>query len=89
MLASLTLADWIGTLGVAILLIAFLLNISDLMRLDGVWYSALNALGAGLAGYASLLIPFWPFVILEAVWCLASLYALSKALRHRKESGSP
>jgi hypothetical protein len=35
----------------------------------------LNITGAGLSCYASLLIHFLPFVILEAVWGLVALFA--------------
>jgi hypothetical protein len=44
----------------------------------------LNIAGAGLAGVSSFLISFWPFVILESVWVLASLVPLIKKLKHEK-----
>ena len=36
----------------------------------------MNAVGAGVSCYASYLIGFAPFVVLEAVWCAAALAAM-------------
>jgi hypothetical protein len=74
-------SDIIGTLGVSILLLAFLLQILKVLAVESSAYSILNGLGAALAGYSSWLIDFKPFVILEAVWVLVSLYNLYKNLK--------
>jgi hypothetical protein len=73
---ELTINDWIGFAGVAILLIAFLLNLTGKLSKDGLIYILLNIIGAGLACLASWLINYIPFVILEASWTLVSLWAL-------------
>lgn len=73
-----SLSDWIGTLGVTLLLIAFALNIAKKITPETKIYLLLNILGAGLAGVSSYMIHFWPFVVLESVWVLASLMALIK-----------
>jgi hypothetical protein len=70
------LSDWIGTLGVTLLLIAFALNIAKKITPESKSYLILNILGAGLAGVSSYMIHFYPFVVLESVWVLASLLAL-------------
>ena len=72
----LTLNDWIGFAGVAILLLAFLLNLIGKLSKDGITYILLNIIGAGLACLASWLINYIPFVVLEATWTLVSLWAL-------------
>ncbi|MDO9000674.1 MAG: hypothetical protein Q7W45_12975 [Bacteroidota bacterium] len=72
------LSDWIGTIGVTLLLIAFALNIAKKITPESSSYLILNILGAGLAGVSSYMINFWPFVVLESVWVLASLLALIK-----------
>jgi hypothetical protein len=69
-------ATIIGFAGVALLLIAFLLNLARIMRADGYPYTALNFVGAGLACYSSYLISFLPFVVLEGVWALAAAGAI-------------
>ncbi len=72
------LSNWIGTIGVTILLIAFALNILKKITPESKVYLSLNIIGAALAGISSYMINFWPFVILESVWVLASLMALIK-----------
>ena len=73
-------ATLIGFVGVALLLIAFLLNLFKLLRSDGHLYMSLNLVGAGLACYSSYLISFMPFVILEDVWALVAMAAITRAL---------
>lgn len=73
-------ATWIGFVGVALLLIAFLLNMVKVLRSDGHVYMSLNLVGAGLACYSSYLISFMPFVVLEGVWALAAFAAIARAL---------
>ncbi len=73
-----SLSDWIGTIGVTLLLIAFALNITKKISPDTTTYLLLNIFGAGLAGVSSYMIQFWPFVVLESVWVIASLIPLFK-----------
>ncbi len=73
-----SLSDWIGTIGVTLLLIAFALNITKKINPDTTTYLLLNIFGAGLAGVSSYMIQFWPFVVLESVWVIASLIPLFK-----------
>jgi hypothetical protein len=72
----LTTSDWIGFTGVAILLVAYLLNLLGRLSKDGWLYIVLNIVGAGLSCLASVLIHYMPFVLLEAVWTLVSVGAL-------------
>jgi hypothetical protein len=37
-------------------------------------------LGAALSGYASYLINYMPFVLLECIWCMVALLALAKKM---------
>jgi hypothetical protein len=75
------LQDWIGFIGVCMLLLAFLLNLLKKINMDSVAYTALNTVGAGLTCTASILIPYWPFIILEAIWTVVSAVALLGSLR--------
>jgi len=75
------LSDWVGTLGVTLLLVAFALNIAKKISPESRAYFLLNISGAALAGISSLMIHFWPFVILESVWVIASFVALVKPTR--------
>ena len=71
-----------GSLGVAILLLAFVLNMLKIIRAESLSYLLLNLIGAGIACFASWLIPYFPFVILEGVWAAVSLVSLVKNLRN-------
>lgn len=75
------IVDWIGFIGVFLILLAYILNISNRINKDNVSFILLNLIGASLACFASILLNYIPFIILEAVWALASLMALIKYLR--------
>ncbi len=69
-------SDWIGFIGVSILLLAFFLNIINKIKKDSISYIVLNIIGAGIAWYASYLINYTPFIILEGCWTVVSIYSL-------------
>lgn len=73
-----TISDWLGTIGVSLLLVAFFLNLSKKLETENLFYGILNILGAGLCGVSAYLISFYPFVVLESVWVLVSAFALLK-----------
>ena len=77
---SVAVSSWIGSVGVALLLGAFFLNLFGWMKSDSRTYQALNVVGAGIACYASYLIDFLPFVVLEGTW---SIVAVSAFIRKR------
>jgi hypothetical protein len=83
-----TPADWIGSAGVFILLVAFLLNLLNKISQNGYTYVAMNLVGAALAGWASVMIHYTPFVILEAVWVIVSLVTLINIFLKRKAGQS-
>ena len=70
------LSDWIGFTGVAILLLAFLLNLLKKIQANSLPYILMNIIGAGLSCLASWMIHYIPFVILEAAWTVVSIFAL-------------
>jgi uncharacterized protein (DUF983 family) len=76
-----TVADWIGSIGVSILLVAFLLNLLKKIAQDSQSYVVMNLIGALLAGLASWMINYTPFIILEAVWVLVSMMSLVSIMR--------
>ena len=71
-------ATAIGSIGVALLLVAFLLNLLKLQRADGYPYMLLNVVGAALACWSSWLIRFLPFVVLEGAWGAVAAIALAR-----------
>ncbi|MFL5765529.1 MAG: hypothetical protein ACJ77K_16410 [Bacteroidia bacterium] len=70
------ITDWIGAIGVAILLLAFFLNLANRLNKDSYAYILMNIIGAGIACLASILINYIPFVVLEGCWTLVSMGAL-------------
>ncbi len=71
----------IGSVGVALLLLAFFLSLFKFITQDSFSYIGMNVAGAGLACWSSWIIAFIPFIILEAVWCMVAFAALVKRLR--------
>jgi energy-converting hydrogenase Eha subunit E len=69
-------ADWTGTIGVSLIFIGFFLNLTNKISKDGYLYIVLNLLGGAIACYASILLNYMPFIILEGVWTLVSLISL-------------
>ncbi len=72
--------DWIGSIGVALLLLAFLLSLTRRLSVGSPVYQSMNALGAGMACAAAAMIPFYPFMVLEGVWCLVAVAALVRGV---------
>jgi hypothetical protein len=71
--------DIIGTIGVGLILIAYFLNTFSYIS-EGKLFFILNIVGAALACYASILINYVPFIILEAVWTLVSIAGLLRRI---------
>jgi len=76
-------SDLLATAGVSILLIAFLLQILKVIRVESNSYSLMNLVGAALAGVSAWMINFMPFVMLESVWVLVSLFNLLKNIKSK------
>ena len=66
----------LGSIGVSLLLLAFFLNLFKKLGQDTKTYAAMNIDGAGFSCYASFLIDYLPFVILEATWCAVAIAGL-------------
>ena len=76
-----TITDIIGFSGVFLLLLAFFLNLINVLRMNSPWYLLLNLAGSGLACLASVFLHYIPFIILESIWALVSLVALIRSLK--------
>jgi hypothetical protein len=75
------LSDIIASLGVIILLIAFLLNLYKKIPANSKFYCLLNFVGAAMCGFSSYLIRFYPFVVLEGIWAGFALVSFFKVPR--------
>lgn len=68
--------DIIGSIGVVFMLVAFFINLQDYISNDHPFYIMLNLIGAGFSCYASYMINYLPFVILEGTWFIVSSWGL-------------
>ncbi|MET6989843.1 CBU_0592 family membrane protein [Sediminicola arcticus] len=84
-----TSTDWIGAIGVFLILLGYFLNLREIIKPTDLSYILLNLLGAGIACVASFLLDYVPFIILEGIWALVSLMAFIKYLRQRSKIINP
>jgi len=75
------LSDTIASTGVIILLIAFVLNLMNKLSSESKAYKLMNFIGAGTCCYASYMMSFYPFVVLEGIWGTVALVSLLKVPR--------
>ena len=71
-----TNVDYIGTAGVTILLLAYLLMLLKVIAASDKIYIWMNIIGAGLSTLASVFLKYTPFIILEGTWMIVSIVAL-------------
>jgi hypothetical protein len=74
-----SLSDWIGTGGVFLILTAYFFSTFKLMSSQSRIFFALNTIGAAMSCYASYLIEYWPFAVLESTWTIVSLIGWIRA----------
>jgi hypothetical protein len=72
-------SDWIGTIGVFLILVAYFCSTFGWMSSQSRIFFALNTIGATLTCYGSYLIEYWPFFVLEGTWTIVSLIGWIKA----------
>tara|TARA_R110001606_G_C15200790_1_gene631687 strand:+ start:507 stop:746 length:240 start_codon:yes stop_codon:yes gene_type:complete len=68
--------DWIGFIGVFLILAAYILQISGKLKSKDLAFILLNFIGASMACLASVLMEYLPFILLEGVWSFVSLISL-------------
>lgn len=71
----------ISSIGVSLILVAFLLSIFKLLSIESKWYFLLNIIGGGFACYGSVLLDSLPFIILEGTWSIVALIGLLKSIK--------
>lgn len=72
-------ANLINSVGVSLILLAFLLLTLKKVRPEDKIYNLLNLFGAGLAGIGAYMINSMPFVVLEVIWVMVALFGLYKS----------
>ncbi len=73
--------DWLGSIGVFQILLAYFLNVFGRIKNNGLVFILLNLIGATMACSASLLLNYMPFIILEGAWTAVSFISLIKYLK--------
>lgn len=74
-----SVSDWIGTLGVLLILIAYFCSTFKWMSAHSKIFFMLNTIGAAMTCFASYLIAYWPFFVLEGTWTIVSLVGWIRA----------
>jgi len=77
---GMTLSDILATVGVTILLGAFVLNSRKLISADSICYNLMNITGAVLCGVSAYMIEFYPFVVLESAWAIFAMISLYRSV---------
>jgi hypothetical protein len=88
MMPDLTFTEIVGSIGVFLLLVGFFMNLIGALGAGSSAYVGLNLTGAGLACYASWLLDFFPFVVLEGTWAMVAALALGRIVI-RRARGQP
>jgi hypothetical protein len=68
------ISDLAGSMGFTRWLIAFILIVTNTVSKNGLLYLWMNLIGSGLAAFASFLIHYRPFTVLETSWMIASFF---------------
>ena len=71
-----TLSSWIAVGGMILILVAFVLETRGKLSSRGSPYLWLMMLGSGLLALRAAHSQEWAFLVLELVWCGASVWAL-------------
>lgn len=86
---DLAVSDYVGLLGVGITLLAYLLLQMSYLKIEGLTYSVLNAVGAVLILVSLHFVWNSASVAIEVCWFFISIYGIGKALGQRKRQRVP
>lgn len=75
-------SELIASIGTALMLAAYLLNLYDKLDNNNILYIVMNFVGGALACIASIMIEFIPFIILEGTWSIMSGIAVYKYFKN-------
>ena len=81
---DLSVYDLVGTIGVAIIIVTYVLLQLEKLKSTDLYYSALNAIGASMIIF-SLYFDFnLAAFVIEFFWLLISLFGITKYLRDKR-----
>ena len=70
--------DFVGSIGVAVIILTYILLQTGKIRSEQIIYSILNGLGAGLIAFSLLYSFNFAAFVVEVLWVLISLYGIVK-----------
>jgi hypothetical protein len=74
-------SSYIGIAGLLLILLAFALNLFHKISPKSVSYNLLNIFGSGILAYYAVLLNSIPFLMLQIVWGILSLFKLISVLK--------
>ncbi len=70
--------DFIGSIGVATIILTYILLQTERIKSESLIYSVLNAFGAGLIVFSLVYSFNFAAFVVESLWVLISLYGIGK-----------
>ena len=70
--------DFVGSIGVAVIILTYILLQTEKIRSEQLIYSILNGLGAGLIAFSLVYSFNFAAFVVEVLWVLISLYGVVK-----------
>ena len=75
-----TFYDFIGSIGVGLIILTYILLQTEKIRSENLSYSVLNGLGAGLIVFSLFYNFNFSAFVVESLWVLISIYGIGKYL---------
>ena len=73
-----TFYDFIGSIGVGLIILTYILLQTEKIRSENLSYSVLNGLGAGLIVFSLFYNFNFSAFVVESLWVLISIYGIGK-----------
>ena len=86
-MVEVTAAEAVGLFGVFLLLGAFFSKLIGKLEAESLTFASLNLVGSALACYASYLLDFMPFVVLQGTWALVAAFRIGRLLWQGRIAG--
>ena len=75
-----TFYDFVGSIGVGLIILTYILLQTEKIRSENLSYSVLNGLGAGLIVFSLFYNFNFSAFVVESLWVLISIYGIGKYL---------
>ena len=72
-----------GLIGMFLCLLAFFLDLFDFIDQDSFQFAIINAIGSGFLTFYAITLNSIPFLILNGIWVIASIYKILLLLKKK------